>query len=72
MGLNWTQLKECTEGSQGDRLLVAYSHKTFNLNPQHKSVPWIVIDETHTDDIQRQSENNLLKYLCDTYHNNHV
>lgn len=71
LNLEWTQVKDCIEGSQGDRLLVAHSHRTFNLEPPHKSVPWIVIDGVNTDQIQRESEKNLLKYLCDTHHNTH-
>jgi interferon gamma-inducible protein 30 len=74
LNLNMTHLNGCIEGPEGDRLLLVYSYRTFNLEPQHKSVPWIIIDgknDTSTNEIQRQLAKNLLKYLCDTYHNNH-
>ena len=69
--INWDNLRDCIDGQQGDRFLVAYSHKTFNLNPNHNYIPWIVIDGKHSDQMQREGERNLIKYLCDN-HYNHV
>ncbi|CAG2167806.1 unnamed protein product [Oppiella nova] len=72
LSMNWTQIKECIDGSHGDRLLVAHSHRTFNLEPQHRFIPWVIIDGTHTDEIQSRSQTNLMQYMCEAYHNNHL
>ncbi|CAG2103651.1 unnamed protein product [Medioppia subpectinata] len=72
LSMNWTQIKDCIDGSHGDRLLVAHSHRTFNLSPQHHFIPWIIVDGTHTQEFQQRSQMNLMQYMCETYHNNHV
>ncbi|XP_054158294.1 GILT-like protein 1, partial [Oppia nitens] len=69
--LNWTQLSECIDGSHGDRLMVAHSHRTFNLEPQHTFIPWIIIDGQQSNDIQERTQINLVQYLCDNYHSKH-
>ena len=61
------QPKNCIEGQQSDRSLVANSYKTSNLNPNHNFIPCIIIDEKHTDQMQKEGQRNLIKYLC----NNH-
>lgn len=71
MQLDWPKISSCADGSEGERLLIANSLKTFNLNPEHTYVPWIVIDKNHTAQMQTNAETNLLGYLCE--HNfNHV
>lgn len=65
--LDWAKIKNCADGSEGERLLIANSLKTFNLNPEHSYIPWIVIDKNHTRELQSRAENQLLKYLCETY-----
>ncbi|XP_017492951.1 PREDICTED: gamma-interferon-inducible lysosomal thiol reductase-like, partial [Rhagoletis zephyria] len=67
LGLDWPKIKSCAEGSEGERLLIANSLKTFNLSPEHNYIPWVVIDKAHTTELQRQSESHLLKFLCDNY-----
>ena len=49
--------------------MIANSLKTFNLNPEHNYVPWVVIDKNHTAEMQRKAESHLLKFLCDSYFN---
>jgi len=68
LSIEWDRLRDCIDGTQGDRIMIANSHKTFNLIPGHKSVPWIVIDGKHDDVMQSRGEDNLLKYLCETFH----
>lgn len=67
--IDWERTNSCTEGSEGERLLIANSLKTFNLNPEHTFIPWIVIDKKHTVDMQKQAETHLMQYLCDNYFN---
>ncbi len=45
LGLDWPKIKSCAEGSEGERLLIANSLKTFNLSPEHNYIPWVVIDK---------------------------
>lgn len=69
MQLDWPKISSCADGSEGERLLIANSLKTFNLNPEHTYVPWIVIDKNHTKQMQTGAETNLLQFLCDNYFN---
>ena len=38
-----------------------------SLNPPHQYVPWIVVNGVHSDDVQNQAEQDLIKLVCDTY-----
>ncbi|OTF80971.1 gamma-interferon inducible lysosomal thiol reductase-like protein [Euroglyphus maynei] len=69
MQLDWPKISSCADGSEGERLLIANSLKTFNLNPEHNYVPWIVIDKNHTVKMQKSAETNLLGFLCENYFN---
>lgn len=69
MQLDWSKIEQCANGDEGERLLIAYSLKTFNLNPEHTYVPWIVIDKNHTTTMQSRAESGLLRYLCEEYFN---
>lgn len=69
LSLDWLRIKACNEGSEGERLLIANSLKTFNLVPEHTYVPWIVIDKVHTQKLQTDAEHGLLKFLCKNYFN---
>ena len=40
---------------------------TESLSPRHNYIPWLVVDDTHTDEIQSEAEFNFLQFVCATY-----
>ncbi len=40
---------------------------TDNLNPSHTYVPWVTVNGVHTEEIQNQAQDNLVKLICNTY-----
>lgn len=51
---------ECANGPEGGELMHAAALKTR----QHTYVPYVMVDGVHTEDIEEQVEDNLVKYLC--------
>ena len=40
---------------------------TDRLKPAHKYVPWITINQAHTEDINKRATTDLLKLVCQSY-----
>lgn len=51
----------------GLRLMHKLAVKTNSLQPQHKWVPWIVINGKYRADYQEKATKNLLKLICSLY-----
>ncbi|KAH9366283.1 hypothetical protein HPB48_015700 [Haemaphysalis longicornis] len=60
---NWDAIQRCAHGGKGLRLQM--SERTWNLDPPHHYVPWIVVNGEHTDDIQAMAQTDLLQVVCD-------
>jgi interferon gamma-inducible protein 30 len=55
------EIIECSVSSEGEDLL----HEAgLNTGP-HNYVPYIIVNDTYSDDFQKRAENNILKFLCD-------
>lgn len=66
-GLNYVNLVNCAKSSKGNALEHMMALKTDALVPPHQFVPWVTLNGEHTDDIENQAENNLIKLICDAY-----
>ena len=44
-----------------------YAIKTGNLNPPHDYVPWIVINGVHTEELEQEALDDLVKLVCKLY-----
>ena len=44
-----------------------YGTATEGLDPRHNYIPWMVVDDKHTDEIQDEAEFNLLPFICSQY-----
>ncbi|XP_077557813.1 gamma-interferon-inducible lysosomal thiol reductase-like [Haemaphysalis longicornis] len=62
---NWDAIQRCAHGGKGLRLQDQMSERTWNLDPPHHYVPWIVVNGEHTDDIQAMAQTDLLQVVCD-------
>eukprot|EP01098_Paradermamoeba_levis_P011712 TRINITY_DN503_c0_g1_i3.p2 TRINITY_DN503_c0_g1~~TRINITY_DN503_c0_g1_i3.p2 ORF type:complete len:104 (-),score=36.75 TRINITY_DN503_c0_g1_i3:133-444(-) len=65
--LNWTAINDCAKGTEGNQLERANGDKTDQLNPKHQYVPWIVLNGVHTEDINKEAQDDLLSLVCKTY-----
>jgi len=66
-----SQLKEklntCASGKLGNSLLYASGVRTMDLIPKKNWIPWIVVNNLHTDQIQSDAETNLVNLICQYY-----
>ena len=58
------QLKTCANGKLGNSLLHSSGVRTMELIPKKNWIPWIVVNNMHTDQIQNDAETNLVKVIC--------
>lgn len=67
IGIDYAPIDSCVSGPMGNKLEHEMAMKTDALEPQHEYVPWVTINGKHTEKIQREAENNLLKLVCEYY-----
>jgi len=65
--LNWSSIEKCVNGSESNALLHKAALLTGSLTPAHQYVPWIVVNGAHTDEMQQDAQDDLLKFVCKTY-----
>ena len=66
-GLDYSKIESCANGDLGNSLEHKMGLKTEALDPKQTYVPWITLEGVHTEKIQNQAENNLVKLICKTY-----
>ncbi|XP_075526949.1 gamma-interferon-inducible lysosomal thiol reductase-like [Dermacentor variabilis] len=62
---NWNAIQRCANGGKGRALQDEMSERTWNLDPPHHYVPWIVINGVHNDEQQSMAQTDLLQVVCD-------
>ena len=65
--LDYSKIESCANGDLGNRLEHEMALKTGALEPDHTYVPWITLEGVHTEKIENEAENNLVKLICKTY-----
>lgn len=58
---------KCVDSKLGNDLQHELALQTGSLSPAHKYVPWVTVNGVHTEDIQNQAQDDLVKLICDTY-----
>lgn len=61
------KLFECANTSLGNQLLFGAGFFTDQLIPRMNYIPWIVVNNKHTDTIQNQAEYHLNELICKEY-----
>jgi interferon gamma-inducible protein 30 len=51
----------------GNKIQHFNAYKTEQLNPPHKYVPWITLNDEHTEEIEQNALDDLVKLICETY-----
>jgi len=67
LGIDYTAIGQCAEGTEGNQLEHQMALKTQALKPAHQYVPWIVVNGVHTEAIQSDVQMGMLEYVCDNY-----
>lgn len=62
---NWNAIQRCANGGKGRVLQDEMGERTWNLDPPHHYVPWIVINGVHNDEQQAMAQTDLLQVVCD-------
>eukprot|EP01097_Dermamoeba_algensis_P002978 TRINITY_DN2190_c0_g1_i1.p1 TRINITY_DN2190_c0_g1~~TRINITY_DN2190_c0_g1_i1.p1 ORF type:complete len:229 (-),score=39.45 TRINITY_DN2190_c0_g1_i1:43-729(-) len=65
--VDWNSLNKCITTAQGNDFEREMGEKTDSLSPSHNYVPWVVLNGVHTEDINRQAEDDFLGLVCKTY-----
>ncbi|ELU04646.1 hypothetical protein CAPTEDRAFT_173595 [Capitella teleta] len=66
-GLDWGKISTCATGADGNTLEHLMGLKTQQLNPPHEYVPWIVVQGSHTDELQNKAQRDLKSLVCSLY-----
>lgn len=66
-GVPEERVLNCYNSSEGNQLEHQMALRTNALKPPHQYVPWVVLNGVHTEKINEQAVENLLKLICDTY-----
>ncbi len=64
--MQYDRITDCQQ-KIGPALQYANAVKTKSLNPPHTFIPWITINDMHTDQIQQAALNDLLGLVCKFY-----
>jgi interferon gamma-inducible protein 30 len=70
--VDFDQISACTHSRLGNQLQHACAVQTENLQPPHQFVPWITLNDQHTDDMQKQAEKDLIGLVCKSYKVNKI
>ena len=65
--IDYFSIMNCVNGQEGSKLQHQMALMTKALNPPHEYVPWVTLNGIHTEQIQLEAQNHLLKLICDTY-----
>ncbi|KAH8035654.1 hypothetical protein HPB51_007898 [Rhipicephalus microplus] len=58
---NWNAIQRCANGGKGRVLQDEMGERTWNLDPPHHYVPWLVINGVHNDEQQAMAQTDLLQ-----------
>jgi interferon, gamma-inducible protein 30 len=64
---NQEAIKKCYTSALGNELEHIMAVQTYELDPAHEYVPWVVANGEHTDEDQDFISQSLLGYVCETY-----
>ena len=63
LNVSFSVLKSCIDGPLGNQLL----HANALLTPPHDYVPYVTVNDVHTDDLEQAAENDLIHLICNYY-----
>ena len=70
LNMEYAEIQSCSDGPMGQQALLEMGRKTEALQPAMYFVPWININDRHTDQDQNAALANLLQLVCESYSGN--
>lgn len=67
LGIDYEPIRTCTETTKGQQLLMELGKKTLGLRPKLNFVPWININDEHSEEIQDGALADLIRLVCMRY-----
>ena len=65
--LDYSTIADCAGGREGNGLLHLMGTKTRDLKPKHRYLPWVVVNGSHDETVQKEAETDLLELVCRLY-----
>ena len=65
--IDYSKIDACKKSKLGNQLQHLNAVKTANLQPPHKYVPWVTVNGVHTEEIENEAMDDLVKLICKTY-----
>jgi hypothetical protein len=65
--LDFQRIIDCTQSPIGNQLQHTCATITKQNKPDDAFVPWVTVNNQHSDDIQDRAQTDLIALLCDTY-----
>ena len=67
LSISFDELATCANSLLGNQLLYGSGAQTSKLIPRKTYVPWIVVNNMHTAQMQTEAESNLTAFICNQY-----
>jgi interferon gamma-inducible protein 30 len=67
LNLDWNAIYSCSTSAEGIEAIVKIAEKTESLSPAHTYVPWIVVNDQHTQSTESAVSSNMVRFVCSIY-----
>jgi interferon gamma-inducible protein 30 len=67
VGVSWDDISACSTSKQGNTWEAEFGDLTDNLVPKHTYVPWVVVNNQHTESSENAVISNMVRYVCSIY-----
>eukprot|EP00919_Chromeraceae_sp_WS-2016_P011806 GHVR01027571.1.p1 GENE.GHVR01027571.1~~GHVR01027571.1.p1 ORF type:complete len:142 (+),score=14.56 GHVR01027571.1:414-839(+) len=67
LNLDWNMIQTCAESEEGIQFEYEMAVATDALQPAHTYVPWVVVNDKHTQSTESQVISNMVRYVCSIY-----
>jgi len=65
--LDWNAISQCSKSQEGVKYIVEMAENTEALVPKHTYVPWVVVNDQHTQSTESAVTSNMVRYVCSVY-----
>nr|CAD7579726.1 unnamed protein product [Timema californicum] len=69
LGIDYSPVQECVDGTTGDQLTVYNGNRTTSFSPKYAYVPWVAINGVHNNETRDTARKDLLATSCKLLNN---
>ena len=66
-GLDWTKINACATSKEGRQYENEIGEATDKLVPAHQYVPWVVVNNAHSNTTESAVRSDMIKFVCANY-----